>query len=1100
MAEQITCHAYEWKVEDKDLRSLDGCTTINAWCLDRESKPYLVRFMQAPVYCYIEMPQVVNQRKKTWLEHDVDEFMGVLKSRLRGYSKDSEDHSPIQYQLEHKKKVYYYQGNKKYPMVKTVFKSLEAMRHCENILRKGLDMKDGRFIHCSVWESNISPSWKMLTMTNCAYSQWFTVDAHRVPVAEKVSTLENEFIVYDWTKLRALPPEQTSGWVTNPAVVVFDIETYSPNHKAMPRRNLAKHVAYTISCIYQKYGKPETRKRYNIIFGECQEVKDGEIIRVNTEIELINKFCEVIKQLDPDIISGYNILGFDWGYLDARLKRVGIKEWPCFGRIKNRHPSFTEFSWESSGYGFNTIGIMNNLDGRMNIDMLPIVRRDYKLPKYDLDTVSKKFIKRGKHPVKAAEMFRIFERQESAIKAFKNKIYDIGKDVNHGDTIRKVLNKYIDVNSYASGTINIPIDKVSDIKTSIEKSGGDLYNLMKDDIKELEEAIADMTRVVEYCIEDSELVLDLMQKLNVWISLIEMSNIVCVPVFDIFTRGQQIRVLHQVYKLTSKKGIVIDRRDINKIPYKGAYVVDPIPGLYKNVICLDFASLYPSIMRAYNICYTTLVPMENTDVPDEMCHIFEWEEEIDESKIKKASGTANDDDFDVGDDEEDDDEEDDDELESSKQTKKKVTTKIIKYRFRFIKAPIPEGNNNENKQYHEKGQQGILPELLTNLVNERNKAKKEMAKYAEGTVEHIVLDKRQNALKVSANSMYGALGAQEGGKMPLPEGAMCVTFKGRELIGSVGSYLVKKYNAKIIYGDTDSCMIDVGIIDKKDCNEAGFKLAKEVSEYINMNPVKLEFEKAMYVFLVFKKKKYAAVLIDKHGEPMWGRNDRLTKGIILARRDNCQFLRDIYVECLDVILMEKPIWDTMDIIVDKIEKLVNGEIDWGDLTIIRGIGANYKSDNYFMKVFSDELARSGKPANPGDRIPYIIVKHRNGDIEESTGKEFPLGKRMRSDEQYLEALADGNAEQIDYIYYISKLLVNPIEQLFHVGYKKHVDHMVNSGLGYKPFNNHCRFIPVDRPIKMITKMMEEKRVDFRIMKTAIRQWATQFPVPTATAA
>src|SRR5690606_22242449 len=118
----------------------------------------------------------------------------------------------------------------------------------------------------------------------------------------------------------------------------------------------------------------------------------------------------------------------------------------------------------------------------------------------------------------------------------------------------------------------------------------------------IDRAAEEMARVGAYCLEDSILCIDLFEKLNVWIMLIELATIVQVTLMSIFTRGQQIRVQNQVYQIAYRDDIVIDERPGSKDGFVGGAVDDPIPGKYKNLLIFDFASLYPSIIRAFNIC------------------------------------------------------------------------------------------------------------------------------------------------------------------------------------------------------------------------------------------------------------------------------------------------------------------------------------------------------------------------------------------------------------------------------------------------------------------------------------------------------------------
>lgn len=177
-------------------------------------------------------------------------------------------------------------------------------------------------------------------------------------------------------------------------------------------------------------------------------------------------------------------------------------------------------------------------------------------------------------------------------------------------------------------------------------------------------------------------------------------------------------------------------------------MIDPVVGKYKNLLIFDFASLYPSIIRAFNICFSTLVPPEST-IPDSMCHVLAW-------------------------------------------TETDAETGQVKYfRYRFIKQ----------EYFH-----GILPRICEHLTNERNKTRAQINPKNDA-VTNIVLNQRQLGLKVSNNSIFGALGVREG-RMPLPEGARSITAMGRQLKGMAADHVRSKHNGLIVYGDTDSIMVD----------------------------------------------------------------------------------------------------------------------------------------------------------------------------------------------------------------------------------------------------------------------------------------------------
>ena len=145
--------------------------------------------------------------------------------------------------------------------------------------------------------------------------------------------------------------------------------------------------------------------------------------------------------------------------------------------------------------------------------------------------------------------------------------------------------------------------------------------------------------------------------------------------------------------------------------------------------------------------------------------------------------------------------------------------------------------------------------------------------------------------------MYGAMGVKRG-YLPLPQGAMTITYKGRSSIEFISTFIPENYNGKTVYGDTDSSMIFFEHI--KNNNDA-VKLAEEITKEMEKHfrkPMKLEFEKIYEKYLILSKKRYIAQVANKEGKIV----DFVKKGVVLTRRDNCKALRDIYLKtAMDIL-------------------------------------------------------------------------------------------------------------------------------------------------------------------------------------------------------
>jgi DNA polymerase delta subunit 1 len=915
----IKVKPYAWNI----LEHKEEWTDIIAWGHNEKNETVSVIITGFPYLAYVELPSYVGNKMTVWTASKAKVITQAIEKKYG-------DKGPEISSFCEKKKLYYYRGDKKYPFILLGFKNRDDMNFVTKSLEKGLLIEDISpfLIRLKIWETEIPHITKLIVTKKLEYCDWFSFDGEEEKDTRITSCTRQYKVV--WSNIN----KSESNVPIYPSILSFDIETYSTNPNKLPDRNSSKDVAYLVTVEFKPNDPKKERQRYALLYGDSDEPKSGTLIKYKKETDMILGFADLVKKLDPDIMTGYNINGYDWTYLNTRLQRMDIS-WPCIGRLLNVLPKWIESNWESSGYGVNNIEYLD-IQGRLNIDMLPVIKRNYRFQRYSLDFVSKALINASKHDVKPKEMFAIY-------KAFKE-----GKNV--------------------------------------------------------EESKKDMCRVVEYALQDSKLVIDLIDKLGTSVELPEMSNVVYVTINDLVTRGQQIRCDSQLYKDAFLKGFVVDKSDSVSRGYTGGAVENPIQGMHENILCLDFASLYPSIIIAYNISYETLIPPDGI-ISDKDCHVIEFEQE--EKTL--------------------------DDKEEKKEVRK------IKYHYRFKKEPM-----------------GILPCLVKNLIDKRSAVRKiikangaeydkikqdeKMSKEEKEqrinmlNIMNMVLDKKQLAYKVSANSIYGFLGVGEGARRPLTEGARCVTAIGRMLIKKAADYLKDKYNARIIYGDTDSVMFDLGITDRKIANAKGRELAEEISK-IFPPPLRMEFEKAMDI-LCFKKKKYAAALIKDDGSVKVfnkdGKLDLLTRGILIVRRDNFKLVRDMYSHILACIFERKSLKEVMEYVEDKIQALYDGRIKVEELAIIKSIAASYKSDTYSMKVFADNLRADGKPPAPGERVDYIIVKSPDG--------ETKTGPRMRSLEQLQE-----KKEPIDYQYYL-KSMCNPLNQLISIGYASVLskyDHILN---------------------------------------------------------
>lgn len=297
----------------------------------------------------------------------------------------------------------------------------------------------------------------------------------------------------------------------------------------------------------------------------------------------------------------------------------------------------------------------------------------------------------------------------------------------------------------------------------------------------------------------------------------------------------------------------------------------------------------------------------------------------------------------------------------------------------------------------DKSRVGIVPHQLTKLLKARSAAKKKMAEYPHDSFMWHIYNGFQVALKVTCNSYYGFTGTSVGA-LPCKQISESVTSYGRQMIEKTtevveshftmnGGY---RFDSRVIYGDTDSVMIDFGPITL----DEAFLLADEASRIMNLlfvEPNELEFEKIYSPYLLLKKKKYAGWKIEPkfrwNDEQGWMESIPPTekapkmemdcKGIETVRRDICDFVSITLGHTLDYILKENNVPKAVRFIKEQVGKLYAEEIDYSFLLLSAGL--NRPISDYKTPTPHSVVAKKVNRINPGtykvgSRVPYLFVK------------------------------------------------------------------------------------------------------------------------------
>lgn len=455
-------------------------------------------------------------------------------------------------------------------------------------------------------------------------------------------------------------------------------------------------------------------------------------------------------------------------------------------------------------------------------------------------------------------------------------------------------------------------------------------------------------------LRDADLSLRLFHKQQCLFRFVEMARVTGVPMEYLLQRGQSIKVFSMLLRKARMHDFVIPATargpTAEESTYEGGAVFDPLAGFYDEpVVTLDFASLYPSIMQRYNLCYTTLM-LPGDPAPS---------------------------------------------LPSSAAAGATAVDEVPTLGHRFVTSAV---------------RKGVLPMVLKELLDARAVAKKAMKSTTDPQMK-AVLDGRQFALKLSANSVYGFTGMGQSGPLPCQAIAASVTAYGRAMIEKskdvVESHFCKannfKVDAKVIYGDTDSVMVTLG---RGFPLEDAFKFGHEAAELVSREfgaPVKMEFEKVYFPYLLMTKKRYAGLNWQRPEKP-----EKLDmKGIESQRRDWCELVRHVVENCLNLLLRERAQEAAIAYVQETVAKLRQGRLDLRLLVTSKGLTRD-SAESYNSKQVHVELAQKLRGRDPvsapqiGQRVPYIIMADHAAVPLYQRGEDplFALEKNVPVDADY----------------------------------------------------------------------------------------------------
>lgn len=882
-----------------------------------------------------------------------------------------------------------FNGLKPIKVWKLSFPSLWAFKLIAKELRGGLKIGNRKVRVEDVFESNLPPYLRLFHERDLSPASPFKFDGE-VDTADENERVDIAYKVH-YSNVEA------HNKINIPLYVLsYDIEVYSASGNFPVSSNREDEIIQIGMSFRWTDDLMTPVERYVLISGTCEPSgTDVKYISCRNEQDLLIKFKDYIHAEDPDMIVGYNTFGFDDSYIadrcelhriELQLGRTDTKQWG--GRSEMAKTEKKTFELASGKYAVRYFDI----PGRLPIDLLLSIRREQNLDSYKLDNVASTFLR---DKVNKFTIITGAETQMYEIHTKSTRGLFVGNYVRF-DIVTNTINPYREGQKFMvteirpkSFTIEADSPILSDI--SAEHQSKLEWSFSKDDVSAQDmfelhrKGAADRSKIAKYCIQDCDLVLTLMAKLDTLVNARGMADVCRVPIDFIFLRGQGIKIYSAVAYNASKRGQIIMAQESvdGDMSYEGAVVLPPKIGMYLEdpVVVLDFNSLYPSNMIAFNISPDSLVYVKTFNQDGRKIH----HEGADGTELDKLKETYKIDEisFDMKDDD----------------------GKVIGRKTCGYAQPTDDPKSI-----------GLLPMTLDILLKKRKETRKLMEQ-TDDDAQKSVLNGLQLAYKVVANSVYGQTGSRTS-PIRRVEVAACTTAAGRERLMFAKSVVESEFEGRVIYGDTDSIFVTFSGKKLEECMTLGKKVAERITSQCR-KAHKIEYEKTFFPFILFCRKRYMGLKYED--DPT--KCKRVGMGIALKRRDNAPIVKDIFGGALDILMEERSLKNAQNFVKDMLVQVMQNKIPLEKFVITKQLRDDYKNPGQIAhRVLADRMEErdAGNAPQVGDRLAYIYVAENAGRSKQ--------GDRI----EHVDYVRNKGLHP-DTIFYVKNQIQNPVAQLFALG-------------------------------------------------------------------
>jgi DNA polymerase elongation subunit (family B) len=925
-----------------------------------------------------------------WIDHDefgkfvidiygrTDEGSAAML-RVRGYKPyfyvaseydfSSEDHGISKIKVTHLEKFDVFAGYNGYIPTKVQKVEVESMKDFRTAVKVAKDAyQDGKALY-KIYEANLPPLLRF-------YHDHEILPASPVTfvAGQKIKGVEKAWYV-DLANIKSKPSADTPL-----KIAAYDIEcTSESGNFPVPEKDPVIQIGITVRW---SNNMMLNVARKVFVYGTVAPSGDKtvEFKGFPTEADMIEAFQEYVQEENPDVICGYNTYGFDDKFLATRAKVNGMKLNLARGSIWGDSLQKKTFELASGKYEVEYL----KTPGRLTIDLLLNMRREHTLDSYKLDNVASVFLR---DKVLKFEGTTVHTKTTRGLNVGNYVRFDlVGNTMNPYQEGRKFLVKSITSKTFTIAETELFTDLDDAEKKTLE------WSFTKDDLHHLElfakhkGSADDRATIAKYCIQDCDLVLTLMAKLDTFVNARGMADVCFVPLQFLFLRGQGIKIFSRVaYEASKRNQVMLTQEALegDGIGYEGAIVISPKIGMYLDtpIAVLDFNSLYPSSMIGENLSPDT----------------FLYKKVYNRSgKLVSYEGMPADQVKSLG-------------LEGYHE---------ISYDEDGCKCVCAYMQPEKDKPLSF----GLIPTALQIMLKKRKDARKKMEDPALDDAQKSVYNGLQLAYKVVANSIYGQLGSRTSPirKMCV---AACTTAVGRRSL-LFAKTTVEADGAEVVYGDTDSIFVKFPGKDLPGAIKAGQDAAAKITAGCPHSAFVIGYEKTFYPFILFCRKRYVGMKYEEDPSPT--KCKRASMGIVLKRRDNAPIVKDVYGGALDIILEHKDVKRAAEFVKTMLVKVLKSELPIEKFAVTKQLRDDYKAmaDDYkgsatvpAHRILADRMAKRdpGNAPSVGERLQYVYIQ---------------TDKKLQADKIETIEFMQTNKLKLDSQFYITNQIQNPVAQLF----------------------------------------------------------------------